>query len=111
MPSTFTHRLFRLSPRDAVLLAAATWVVIFVVDWVTGAEVSIGIAYLMPILLLAWNRGTAWAVGCALLSVAAQLMLGLVQGYPHAHVAGFAFSLANRLLTYVVALVLTRQLR
>jgi len=111
MPFTPTQRLFRLAPRDALLVAAAAWVAIFALDWATGADVSISTAYLLPILLLAWNRGTGWAVACALFSVAAQLMLGLTHGYPHAHGTGFAFSLANRLLTYLVALVLMRQLR
>ena len=111
MPFTPTQRLFRLAPRDAVVVAAATWVAIFALDWLTGADVSISTAYLLPILLLAWNRDSAWAAGCVLLSIAAQLVLGFAHGFPHAHVAGFAFSLANRLLTYVVALVLMRQLR
>jgi len=111
MPFTPVHRLFRLAPRDAVIVAAVACVAIVALDWFTGADVSISTAYLMPILLLAWNRDTAWAVGCALLCVAAQLTLGIVHGYPHAHVEGFAVSLANRLLTYLVALVLVRQLR
>jgi diguanylate cyclase (GGDEF)-like protein len=111
MPFTRTQSLFRLAPGDAAIIAAVAWVAIVAVDWFTGTDVSISTAYLLPILLLAWNRGTAWAVGCALLSVAGQAILGVVHGYPHARLEAFAFSLANRLLTYLVALVLMRQLR
>ena len=111
MPFTAASKLFRLAPRDAVLFAAASMAAIVALDWFTGADLSISTAYLLPILVLAWNCGAAWAIGGALFAVASQGLLGAVHGYPHAHAYAFAISIVNRLLTYGVALVLMRQLR
>lgn len=105
------ERLFRLDTPHALLAGALAWIAVVVIDVVTGAQVSVTTLYLLPILLVGWNCGFARGMLFVVSSVAAQDVVGLLQGYPHSQLVYFLISLANRFVTYTVALTLIWRLR
>lgn len=105
------ERLFRLDSSHAILLGALGLLAIAALDYVTGTGVSMGTLYLLPILLVGWSCPFAWGLAFAIACAGMQAVFGLTQGYPHSHFLYFALSIVNRLITYVVALVLIWRLR
>ncbi len=70
-------------PKPAMtVLGVLLALVIGFLDWVTGAEISLSLFYLLPVMLLAWFEGGAAAAAislfCTVISLAADLMSGQV---------------------------------
>ena len=105
------ERLYRLDAPLAVLVSAIALAVIGLLDYLTGAELSLATLYLLPILLVGWNCPFRWGLLFVALSVAVQVVLGLVQGYPFSSAFYFGVVIVNRTITYVVALLLIWRLR
>ena len=80
-------------------------------DYVTSVEVSLAALYLFAILTVSWNRGIGWGVTFAVLSLACQIAMGLLQGHPYSKLSYFYQSQANVFFGYCVAVFLTSQLR
>lgn len=105
------ERLYRLDPSLAIVAAALALAAIIAIDYATSTELTLGTLYLLPILLVGWNCGFAWGLAFLGVSLAAQIVMGLMQGYPFSSPVYFAVAIANRSVTYLVALVLTWRLR
>jgi diguanylate cyclase (GGDEF)-like protein len=108
---TWLERMYRLEPWLAVTVSGLLLAALVTIDYLTGAEITLATLYLLPILLVGWNCGFACGLGFVALSVAAQVVLGTLQGYPYSTSFYFGVALANRSITYVVALVLIWRLR
>lgn len=105
------ERLYRLDPALAIIVGGLMLAAIVTIDYVTGAEITLATFYLLPILLIGWNCGFAWGLGFLALSLAMQIVLGALQGYPYSTSFYFGVALVNRTITYLVALVLIWRLR
>jgi diguanylate cyclase (GGDEF)-like protein len=108
---SWLERLYRLDPALAVFVGAVAFAGITALDYATGAELTLATLYLLPILLVGWNCPFAWGLLFVALSIAAQVALGLIQGYPFSSVFYFGAVIANRTITYLVALLLIWRLR
>jgi diguanylate cyclase (GGDEF)-like protein len=108
---TWLERMYRLDPALALLVSALLLAALITIDYVTGAEITLATLYLLPILLVGWNCGFAWGLAFVALSLAAQVVLGALQGYPYSTSFYFGVALVNRTLTYLVGLVLMWRLR
>jgi diguanylate cyclase (GGDEF)-like protein len=108
---SWLERLYRLDPALAIIASGLLLALIVTIDYVSGAEISLATFYLLPILLVGWNCGFAWGLGFVALSLAAQAVLGALQGYPYSTSFYFGVALANRTITYLIALLLIWRLR
>jgi signal transduction histidine kinase len=76
--------LFR-SPQVRVAVAVALVLVVGVLDYLTGYQISLSLFYLLPITFALWTVGTPFAVVVALLSIAIALLTDWAAGitYPN----------------------------
>ncbi|HEY1328252.1 MAG TPA: GGDEF domain-containing protein [Casimicrobiaceae bacterium] len=107
----FVERLYHLDTSQALLAGVASFVAVVVLDGLTGAQVTVTTLYLLPILIAGWNCGFAWGMAFVVMSVLAQDIMGLVHGHPYSQPVYFFITLANRFVTYTVALALIWRLR
>lgn len=103
--------VFSISKRTAFLLGTAIYLVVVFVDYSTTYELGLTPFYLFIVLLVTWNCGWYLGLMFAILSFAAPILIGDVAGYPYSDPIYFYIDNANRLVSYVVALVLTSQLK
>ena len=89
----------------SMLLGAAA------LDYFTSYEVSLAAVYLFGILTVSWNRGIVWGLIFAVLAVACQIAMGLMQGNPYSTRSYYFQAQANLFFEYCVAVFLTSQLR
>jgi diguanylate cyclase (GGDEF)-like protein len=103
--------IWRLERRRALLLATVVLVTVGVIDHLTPYQLSLSAAFLMPILIAGWNCGWRWGAMFAFLAFGSQLASALHQSMQTADLLYFEVTLANRLVTYLVFVLLTVQLR
>ncbi len=80
-------------------------------DYFISYEVSLAAVYLFGILTISWNRGIVWGLIFAVLAVACQMAMGLMQGNPYSTRSYYFQAQANLFFEYCVAVFLTSQLR
>lgn len=103
--------VFSITKRTAFLLGTAIFLLVVLVDYSTTYELGLTPFYLFIVLLVTWNCGWHFGLMFATLSFAAPILIGDVAGYPYSEPIYFYIDNANRLISYVVALVLTSQLK
>jgi diguanylate cyclase (GGDEF)-like protein len=86
-PHTYdVQRGVQLSSREAKLIGALALAIIASLDYVTEAQLRVGVFYLVPVVLVAWYVGLQWGAAYACvagtLSVARMLMVGHLYSYP-----------------------------
>ena len=102
---------FVLSPRVAFALGCTLYILIVFTDYITTYELTLSPFYLFVILLVTWNCGWAWGLCFCVLSFGAPLIIGDFEGSPYSEHLYFYLDNANRLISYLVALGLTSQLK
>lgn len=102
---------FVLSPRVALALGCALYILIVITDYLTTYELTLSPFYLFVILLVTWSCGWAWGLCFCVLSFGAPLIIGDFEGSPYSEQIYFYVDNANRLISYLVALGLTAQLK
>ena len=102
---------FVLSPVVALTVGAALYMLIVVTDYVTTYELTLTPFYLFVVLLVTWNCGWRWGLCFCVLSFGAPLIIGGIEGLPYSEPKYFYIDNANRLISYLVALSLTSQLK
>ena len=105
------ERIYRLPARQSLFIGALGLALIGYLDYVTGYELSLGAAYLFPILLVSWSCGAPVGIGYAALAAAIQSGLAILHGHPYSRAIYFEVVLANRILTYLVIVWLASSLR
>ena len=80
-----TVYLRRQSPAFSITLGLLLTLVIGILDYLTGTELSISIFYLIPISLVAWAANRRMAIYLSLLSFAIGLMADLAAGHHYSH--------------------------
>lgn len=103
--------IFVLSRPAALFIGFAVISAIIVIDNLTTYELSFTPFYLFTVLLVTWNCGRRWGLVFAMLAFAAPVVIGANFGNPYTERVYFYLDNANRLISYVVALLLTAQLR
>jgi diguanylate cyclase (GGDEF)-like protein len=103
--------MFVLSPPAAIALGFTLYVLIIATDYVTTYELSLTPFYLFVVLLVTWNCGWKWGLTFATASFAGPIIIGNLDGYIYSTPVYFYVDNANRLISYLVALVLTSQLK
>ena len=78
-----------------VLVAVVTWT-----DYLSSWEVSLGVFYALPILLVVWHSGRTAGIGMALLCMLAWWWANKV-GNPYATRAGYLWATISRLVYFV----------
>jgi diguanylate cyclase (GGDEF)-like protein len=86
LPRTFSPRGVQMSSRQAKVVGALALLIIAGLDYVTEAQLRVGVFYLVPVVLVAWFVGLRWgaAYACAAgsLSMGRMLMVGHLYSYP-----------------------------
>ena len=86
-------------------------VVVGLADWATTYELSLNPFYLLVTIFVTWQAGWRWGLLFAVLSIANQVTLGLVQGYPHSKPHYFFIANFNKLFSAVVIVGLVARIR
>ena len=103
--------IYVLSRAAALAIGFAIFILVVITDYLTTYELSLTPFYLFTVLLVTWNCGWRWGLAFALLSFAAPVVIGIALGYPYSEPIYFYVDNANRLTSYLVALVLAWQLK
>ena len=103
--------VFVLGRMAALILGLALFIFIVITDYITTYELSLSPFYLFVILLVTWNCGWQWGLVFSALSFGAPLVIGNIEGSPYSEPIYFYIDNANRLISYLVALGLTSQLK
>src|SRR5687768_4565016 len=77
--------LNRWSRRSIILLVAALFIVIGLVDSLTGVEITISIFYLLPIAMAAWFLGRAAGLMTAVIATMIWLLADIYGGHAYAY--------------------------
>ena len=103
--------IFVLGPRAALALGVLLFVLIVFADYVSSYELGFTPFYLFVVLLVTWNCGTTAGFVFAVLAFITPLIMGIEFGNPYSERVYFFIDNANRLISYLVALALTAQLK
>ena len=103
--------IYSLDRRIALVAAVVLFAATVSVDYVTSYELSLAPFYLFIVLLVTWN--CSWKTGLlfAVMSFAAPTIMGELGGSPYSEPLYFYIDNANRLISYLVAMALTTQLK
>ena len=103
--------IYSLDWRVALAMGFALLAATIFTDYITTYELSLTPFYLFIVLLVTWNCG--WKLGLlfAFISFVAPLVIGQWVGNPYSEQIYFYIDNANRLISYLVALALTAQLK
>jgi diguanylate cyclase (GGDEF)-like protein len=100
-----------LSRWRIVAVACCAVVLIGVVDYVTGYQISVSVLYLVPVMLAAWYAGKRAGIGLAVLSSLAWLTVDIGTAHPYDHFAIPFWNALVRLGFFVVNGILAAELR
>jgi diguanylate cyclase (GGDEF)-like protein len=103
--------LFSIRRGNAFLLGCAMFVAVVALDYSTTYELSLTPFYLFIVILVGWNCGWKPGLVFAMASFAAPVLIGDFSGYLYSEPLYFYVDNANRLISYLVALGLTSQLK
>ena len=103
--------IFVLGPRAALVLGVLLFLSIVVADYVTSYELSLTPFYLFVVLLVTWNCGSTAGFVFSVLAFVTPLIIGIEFGNPYSEPIYFYVDNRNRLISYLVAWVLTAQLK
>jgi diguanylate cyclase (GGDEF)-like protein len=104
-------RFFGMQRERALAYSVAMLVLVAVVDYLTGTQLSLATLYLAPIMLAAWACGLRYALAFTASSLALQAVLMIALGIPPARLPFFVVVLLNRGLFYLLIAALTAGLR
>jgi signal transduction histidine kinase/CheY-like chemotaxis protein len=95
-----------------VITFAGLWLgALGVIDYSTGANISVGIFYLLPVLLVSWRVGRLAGVWMSTASVLLWYVADAMGGAFNSHTAGLYWNAAARLSTFVLATYLLSTLK
>lgn len=77
--------LTRLSPMQVFAIALAGVMLVGLLDYATGYEVSFSLIYLGPVALAAWYTGRRGAIAIAVLAAVIWLLAEMASGHPYSH--------------------------
>jgi diguanylate cyclase (GGDEF)-like protein len=100
-----------LSPLSAVAIALITLVVVGVLDYLTGFEISFSVFYLVPVSLAAWYAGKNWGIFLTISSSITWYAVEAVVGPAHDHLAIPAWNGVVRFVFFLVTSLLLSTLR
>ena len=99
-------------PRPAALAGgAALFLMAVIVDYATTYELTMTTFYMFVVLMVTWNCRWKWGLAFAVSSFAVPVVIGSLTGHPYSSPVYFYIASVNRLVSYLVALGLTEQLR
>jgi diguanylate cyclase (GGDEF)-like protein len=100
-----------LSPLSAVAIALLTLVVVGILDYLTGFEISFSVFYLVPVSLVAWYAGKNWGIFLTVLSSITWYAVEAMVGPAHDHPAIPAWNGVVRFVFFLVTSLLLSTLR
>jgi diguanylate cyclase (GGDEF)-like protein len=103
--------IYVLSRPLALGVGVASFILVVAADYLTTYELSLTPFYLFVVLLVTWNCGWKWGLLFAAMSFAVPIVIGNQLGYVYSEPIYFYIDNANRLVSYLVALVLASQLK
>ncbi len=101
----FIESLGKLSKRSLTFISLGLLVVIGVLDYLTGLELSFSIFYLLPISLAAWLVGRKAGVALSIIATVAWLAADLLNGHVYSSPASFYWNSLVRLGSFLVVTV------
>lgn len=101
LASLDTWRLAR-----AAILSFTLTVLIGVIDFLTGYELSFSVFYLIPISLLAWVGGRWWGLACALLGTLVASLADFLTGHVYSSPVYIYWNAGMRLVLFVTIAIL-----
>ncbi len=103
--------IYVLSRPVAIVAGFAIFALVVATDYLTPYELNLTPFYLFVILLVTWNCGWRWGLGFSILSCAVTLVIGSWVGNQYSEPMYFYVDNAGRLISYLVTLGLTSQLK
>ncbi|MEO7727309.1 MAG: hypothetical protein ABIS45_08655, partial [Burkholderiales bacterium] len=103
--------IFALDWRVALVIGFVLFGATVLTDFITSYELSMTPFYLFIVLLVTWNCGWKLGLVFAVISFAAPMIIGELDGTPFSRAFYFYVDSANRLISYLVAMALTSQLK
>jgi diguanylate cyclase (GGDEF)-like protein len=97
--------------RGSLAIATALFVLVCATDYITTYELALTPFYLFIVVLVAWECGWKWGLVFAGLSFATVVLQGEWGEQPYSEPVYFYIENANRLISYLVALVLAARLK
>jgi diguanylate cyclase (GGDEF)-like protein len=92
-------------------LSTAAALLVGVVDWLTGQEISFSVFYLLPVSFAAWYAGIAPGVVAAAVSAAAWLVADLASGHRYSHMLIPYWNMSMRGLIFLLVAFLMHRVR
>jgi diguanylate cyclase (GGDEF)-like protein len=92
-------------------LSTAAALLVGVVDWLTGQEISFSVFYLLPVSFAAWYAGIAPGVVAAAVSAAAWLVADLASGHRYSHMLIPYWNMSMRGLIFLLVAFLMHKVR
>lgn len=102
---------FGTSPVLTVAVALITLVVVAILDYFTGVEISFSVFYLVPVSLAAWYAGRHWGILLAIVASITWYGVDAVLGPAYEHPAIPAWNALVRFLFFLVTSLLLSTLR
>lgn len=103
--------IYVLSRPVAITIGSVIFTLVAATDYLTPYELNLTAFYLFVILLVTWNCGWRWGLGFSVLSFGIPLVMGSLVGNPYSEPVYFYIDNATRLISYLVTLALTSQLK
>lgn len=105
------HWVDRLPPRQAILLACGILVATSSLDYVSGIEISLGIFYLLPVIIVGWRGSMSAAMIISVLAALTMEGLYLLDGDRYSSTWVYIWNPISRFLSYAVISYLLQRLR
>ncbi|MEP7206230.1 MAG: GGDEF domain-containing protein [Casimicrobiaceae bacterium] len=109
--TTIESALFRKPHAGWTLVALLTIIVVGVVNYLTGPDLSLGVFYLVPVAAIAWVAGSGMAVSASLLAAGAWLAAELGSSEIEADLFVYTWNFCARLLYLLLVALLLARLR
>ncbi len=87
----FIKSIARLSKSDTLLISIISIILIIVLDYSNGKEISVRILYLIPITITTWNAGLLWGIFIAFISAVSKIYLDYIQGVPYSQIVFYVW--------------------
>ena len=107
----FLDILVRLSKKSIYLIAYLIVILIGLLDYVTGAEISLSFFYLFPITIVVWKNGKAPGILLSLVSTVIWFVSNQLAGQEHSNILIFYWNAAVRAGFFLTVTFLLAEVR
>lgn len=105
------EKIYDLGKSWTLAASVLFFVIVAVLNDLTHHQLGLSPFYLFVVLVVSWNCGRPWGILFAILAVGSELTADILPALRDPSAAYVSISIANRLVSYLVVVVLTTQLK